>query len=81
MARGWGKNEEDLDAEKEQARADRDRVAGALPREEAERAARRRAIEMSLARIREQLAKVTHPERRKALEEARRELEGKMKDA
>lgn len=78
MARGWGKSEEDLGAEKEQARADRERATASPSHPDAERMARRRTIEMSLARIREELGKTTHPERRAALEAARRELEEKL---
>ena len=80
MARGWGRSEEDLGAEKEQARTEREKPRGPISREEASREARRRTIEMSLARIREELEKTSHPERRAALEAARRELEEKLKE-
>ncbi len=79
MARGWGKSEEDLGAEKEQARSERDRGPGSPARPDAALMARRRTLEMSLARIREELAKTTHPDRRAALEAARQELEEKLR--
>jgi hypothetical protein len=78
MARGWGKNEEDLQAEKESARDERSSASDAARRADARRKAERHAIELSLARIAEQLERTTHPERREALEAARRELEGKL---
>lgn len=73
MARGWGRSEEDLAAEKEAAREERDAPAGAR-RADSERIARRRSIAMALARIEEQLAATTNPVRRRALESARDEL-------
>lgn len=72
MARGWGKSEEDLGAEKEQAR--QECQAGGGPRKDRTLLARRRTIELSLARIDEQLAATANPVRRSALESARREL-------
>ena len=77
MARGWGRNEEDLEADKESARADRTAASDAARREDAHREAERRSIDLSLARIRDQLARTTHPERRAALEAAKNELEAK----
>ena len=77
MARGWGRSEEDLAAEKEAARDEergRDRPAGPTA-EEAQRRARAHAIDLSLARIAEQLSRTSHADRRKALESARAELE------
>jgi hypothetical protein len=79
MARGWGKNEEDLQADKESARDEKSAVSDAARRADARRKVDRHAIELSLARIAEQLAKTNHPERREALEAARRELEEKLK--
>ena len=79
MARGWGRNEEDLEAEKESARAERSAASGASRQIDARRKAERHALELSLARIAEQLARTTHPDRRTALESARRELEEKRK--
>ena len=73
MARGWGRNEEDLGAEKESAREERRSPAGAK-RADAERIASERALAMALARIEEQLARTTNPARRRALEAARDEL-------
>jgi hypothetical protein len=79
MARGWGKNEEDLQADKESARDEKSAVSDAARRADARRKVERHAIEMSLTRVAEQLGKTTHPERRDALEAARRELEQKLK--
>jgi hypothetical protein len=72
MARGWGRSEEDLGAEKEAAREERQAPAGARP--DSDRIVRSRALEMALARIEEQLAATTSPVRRRALEAAREEL-------
>jgi len=72
MARGWGRSEEDLGAEKEEAREARAKGAGSLA--DAERETLRRGLKLSLARIEEQLGKVTNPVRRQALEAARSEL-------
>jgi|KBSMisStandDraft_5_1062788.scaffolds.fasta_scaffold2106880_1 hypothetical protein len=79
MARGWGKSEEDLPAEKESAREERSAATDAARRADARVQAERHAIELSLARIADQLARTTHPERRAALEAARAELEAKKK--
>jgi hypothetical protein len=78
MARGWGKNEEDLQADKESARDERSAASDAARRDDARRKAERHAIELSLARIAEQIARTGHPERRAALETARKELEEKL---
>lgn len=72
MARGWGRNEEDLAADKEQAAAERAGFSSRRP--DSDRVERLRAIEMDLARIEEQLTKTTNPARRAALEKARAEL-------
>jgi len=72
MARGWGRNEEDLGAEKEQALEEKGSSRGT--RRNATLEARRRSLELSLARIEEQLAKNLIPARRQALETARAEL-------
>jgi hypothetical protein len=72
MARGWGRSEEDLGAEKEQARDERTSAEGS--RVDARREALRRGLKMSLVRIEEQLAKTSNPVRRQALEAARSEL-------
>jgi hypothetical protein len=74
MARGWGKSEEDVGAEKEHDREARERAAARPSREYADRLARRRSLELSLARIEELLAKTQNPDRRSALETARAEL-------
>ena len=74
MARGWGKSEEDVGAEKEHDREARDKAAARPAREYADRLARRRSLELSLARIEDLLAKTQNPDRRAALEAARVEL-------
>lgn len=75
MARGWGRNDEDLPADKEQAR---EKVEGEPPPLDRKRASRRRGIELSLARVAEQLETVTHANRREALLAARQELERQL---
>ncbi len=73
MARGWGRSEEDLGAEKEQAAEEK--VAGSgVRRPDAEATAALLRLQMALARIDEQLAKNPSPARRQALETARSEL-------
>jgi hypothetical protein len=74
VARGWGKSEEDLGAEKEHAREADEKAAARPSRALAEEAARRRSLELSLARIEELLAKTENPDRRRALETAKAEL-------
>ena len=74
MARGWGKNEEDVGAEKEHDREARERAAARPSRELAERQSRRRSLELSLARIEDLLSRTENPDRRAALETARAEL-------
>ena len=73
MARGWGRSEEDLQAEKEQATEEKGSGSG-VRRPDAEAAAARRRLEMTLARIDEQLAGNPSPVRRQALEAARSEV-------
>jgi len=77
MARGWGKSEEDLPAEREAERAGRETPGAAAgdPRRRAEL----QAIELSLARIADQLSKTVNADRRRALEAARAELEERKK--
>jgi hypothetical protein len=74
MARGWGRSEEDLAADKEQEGAKRGESRGRMAG--ADRVAQRRAIELSLARIRDELARTppAHEGRIRALEAARSEL-------
>lgn len=72
MARGWGKSEEDLGADKEQAREERGSPAGG--RAEAAVESKRRGLKLSLARIEDLLGKTDNPARREALETARMEL-------
>ncbi len=74
MARGWGKSEEDLGAEKEHAREAAEKAAARPSREHAAEIARRRGLELSLARVDDLLAKTENPGRRRALESARAEL-------
>ena len=78
MARGWGRSEEDLEAEKEQARQERANPAGRRSPAETKRLTERRSLEMALARIREQLPKVRGVERRRALEAAKADLEKRL---
>ncbi len=74
MARGWGRSEEDLGADKEHAREDAEKAAARPGRARGEEIARRRSLELSLARIEDLLAKTANPDRRRALETARAEL-------
>ena len=78
MARGWGRSEEDLEAEKEQARAEMASPASSRPAAMTKLLAERRSIELALARIREELPKVRGEVRRRALETARAELEKRL---
>jgi len=80
MARGWGRNEEDLGAEKELAREAREarRAPGVGSRQDAQRRIEAHGIELSLARIEDQLAKTSNAARRRALEIARRELRDRL---
>jgi hypothetical protein len=73
MARGWGRNEEDLGAEKEQAVEEKG-AGSSVRRPDAEATAARRRLEMTLARIDDQLARDPSPVRRQALETARSEI-------
>jgi hypothetical protein len=74
MARGWGRSEEDLGAEKEAAREAAQKAAARPDRAHAEELVRRRSLELSLARIDDLLGKTENPGRRHALESARAEL-------
>ena len=74
MARGWGTNEEDLGAEKEQARDQRESAAARPDREAAQEIARRRGLELSLARVEDLLTRTENTDRRRALEAAKAEL-------
>jgi hypothetical protein len=74
MARGWGRSEEDQGADKEEQRR-RARAAGPATRDERHAAERRRSLELSLARVADELEHTAHEARRQALEVARRELE------
>jgi 50S ribosomal subunit-associated GTPase HflX len=78
VARGWGRSEEDLEAEKEQARQERGNAKGRRSPAETKRLTERRSLELTLARIREQLPKVRSEERRKALEAAKADLEKRL---
>jgi hypothetical protein len=73
MARGWGRSEEDLGAEKEQAVEEKG-AGSSVRRPDAEATATRRRLEMTLAHIDEQLARNPSPVRRQALETARSEI-------
>ena len=80
MARGWGRSEEDLEADKEQARESAAGRGSQRPAAETKRLKERRSLELALARIREQLPKVRGAERRRALEAARAELEKRLQE-
>ncbi len=73
MARGWGRSEEDLGAEKEQAVEDKG-AGSSGRRPDADANSTRQRLEMALARIEEQLAKNPSPVRRQALETAKSEV-------
>ena len=76
MARGWGRSEEDLAAEKEQAREEQGSSGG--KRKDSGLEAQRRTLRLSLARIEEQLAKELADARRQALESAREEIRKRL---
>jgi hypothetical protein len=78
MARGWGKSEEDLGADKEHAREAAEKAAARPSRTHAEEIARRRSLELSLARIEDLLGKTENPARKSALETARAELQERL---
>ena len=78
MARGWGRSEEDLGAEKEHAREGRAADFSAASRARAEDLSRRRSLELSLARIEDLLANTENPDRRRALETAKAELRERL---
>jgi hypothetical protein len=78
MARGWGRSEEDLGAEKEAAREAAQKAAARPDRAHAEELVRRRSLELSLARIEDLLGKTENPARRAALETARAELRERL---
>jgi hypothetical protein len=77
MARGWGRSEEDLSAEKEHAKEAR-RAASGGAKLEVKNRAEAHSIRLSLARIEDQLKNVTNDARRRALESAREELRGRL---
>jgi hypothetical protein len=72
MARGWGRSEEDLAPDKEQSHDERRQPGG--HRAEAAAEARKRGLQLSLARIEQLLGATRNPARRQALETARAEL-------
>ena len=78
MARGWGKSEEDLGADKEHAREAAEKAAARPSRALADEMARRRSLELSLARIEDLLGKTDNPVRKTALETARAELSERL---
>lgn len=79
MARGWGRSEEDLEAEREQAREKSGRGDRSGAREDPRKVHERRGIELSIARIDQLLAETPPSPRRKALEAAKKELEAKLR--
>ena len=76
MARGWGRSEEDLGAEKEQAREERGSSGG--KRKDSALESTRRTLRLSLARIEQQLAADLPDARRQALESAQEELQKRL---
>ena len=78
MARGWGRSEEDQDAERDQAREAKGAPAGGSAPADAALAGKRRSLELSLARIEELLAKTSPSARRDALESARAEIRERL---
>lgn len=75
MARGW----ESKAVESQQDDARRARPAGpGLSPDERQRAARRRELQLSLARVRDDLTRAAHPAHRRTLEDARRALEAEL---
>ena len=80
MARGWGRSEEDLAADKEQVKDGRGTATGGEKDREAREAAKRRGLELSLARVDDLLSKTENPDRRRALETARAELTERLQE-
>ena len=78
MARGWGRSEEDQGAERDQAREAKGAPAGGSMPGNAAVAAKRRSLELSLARIEDLLAKTSNAVRRDALESARAEIRERL---
>jgi hypothetical protein len=76
MARGWGRSEEDQPGDKEHASSAES--SSSFSPEARERLKQKHVIELSLARIEEQLAATSSRERRSALESARAELREKL---
>jgi hypothetical protein len=74
VARGWGKSEEDVGADKEHAREADEKASARPSRSHAEEISRRRGLELSLARVEDLLEKTQNSARRSALETARAEL-------
>ena len=79
MARGWGKSEEDLGADKEHAREAAEKASARPSRGLAAEAARRRSLELSLARIDDLLRKTESEPGGSALETARAELRERLR--
>lgn len=78
MARGWGRSEEDLEAEREQAREKSGRNKQIGSKEDVRRDTERHAIELSLSRIEQLLSQTPPSPRRQALEKAKKELKAKL---
>lgn len=81
MARGWGKSEEDVGADKEHAREAAEKAAARPSTRQAAQMARRRSLELSLARIDDLLRKTDSEPRRRALETARAELLERLQES
>jgi hypothetical protein len=80
VARGWGRSEDDLAADKEQVKENRGGATGGEKVRAARAASRRRGLELSLARVEDLLSKTENPDRRRALETARAELTERLQE-
>jgi hypothetical protein len=80
VARGWGRSEEDLAADKEQVKEGRRGATGGERDRIARETSRRRGLELSLARVEDLLSKTENPDRRRALETARSELMERLQE-
>jgi hypothetical protein len=80
VARGWGRSEEDVAADKEQVKQGREGATGGEKDRAARELTRRRGLELSLARIDDLLSKTENPDRRRALETARAELTERLEE-
>lgn len=75
MARGW--ESKSIESQQDDAR-ERPKRGRALTAEEQERKVRRREIELSLARVRDELSRATRPAHRAMLERAKAALDAEL---